>query len=195
MNKVTKGLLAGAMIVSLLATVGCGGDDKKKEAPKPATTTTTQKQDKAPEVKQAKVRPVPKSNLYRYAVHLDDVNKLPPMTDEVIAEFEKQAKPIKIAEKDPKKGRNGIWTFNSSPQKKGAQVYTYRWTAELDWHHDSQFENDKGKKINEQHFAHIDMTTDGKTEKLRSVRVIKYHVTKETGEKGKLEEIYKQTFK
>ena len=193
MNKVTKGLLAGAMIVSLLATVGCGGDDKKKEAPKPATTTTTQKQDKAPEVKQAKVRPVPKSNLYRYAVHLDDVNKLPPMTDEVIAEFEKQAKPIKIAEKDPKKGRNGIWTFNSSPQKKGAQVYTYRWTAELDGHHDSQFENDKGKKINEQHFAHIDMTTDGKTEKLRSVRVIKYHVTKGTGEKGKLEEIYKQT--
>ena len=195
MNKVTKGLLAGAMIVSLLATVGCGGDDKKKEAPKPATTTTTQKQDKAPEVKQAKVRPVPKSNLYRYAVHLDDVNKLPPMTDEVIAEFEKQAKPIKIAEKYHKKGRNGIWTFNSSPQKKGAQVYTYRWTAELDGHHDSQFENDKGKKINEQHFAHIDMTTDGKTEKLRSVRVIKYHVTKETGEKGKLEEIYKQTFK
>ena len=195
MNKVTKGLLTGAMIVSLLATVGCGGDDKKKEAPKPATNTTTQKQDKAPEVKQAKVRPVPKSNLYRYAVHLDDVNKLPPMTDEVIAEFEKQAKPIKIAEKDPKKGRNGIWTFNSSPQKKGAQVYTYRWTAELDGHHDSQFENDKGKKINEQHFAHIDMTTDGKTEKLRSVRVIKYHVTKETGEKGKLEEIYKQTFK
>ena len=195
MNKVTKGLLTGAMIVSLLATVGCGGDDKKKEAPKPATTTTTQKQDKAPEVKQAKVRPVPKSKLYRYAVHLDDVNKLPPMTDEVIAEFEKQAKPIKIAEKDPKKGRNGIWTFNSSPQKKGAQVYTYRWTAELDGHHDSEFTNEKGKKINEQHFAHIDMTTDGKTEKLRSVRVIKYHVTKETGEKGKLEEIYKQTFK
>ena len=194
MNKVTKGLFAGAIIVSLLTTVGCGGDDKKKEAPKPSTTTT-QKQDKAPEVKQAKVKPVPKSNLYRYALHLDDVNKLPPMTDEVIKEFEKQAKPIKIAEKDPKKGRNGIWTFNTAPQKKGAQVYTYRWTAELDGHHDSQFENDKGKKINEQHFAHIDMTTDGKTEKLRSVSVIKYHVTKETGEKGKLEEIYKQTFK
>ncbi len=203
MNKVVKGLLAGAMIVSLLATVGCGGDDKKKDAPKPSTTTTTQKQDKAPEVKKdkapevkkAKVKPVPKSKLYRYALHLDDVSELPPMTDEVIAEFEKQAKPIKIAEKDPKKGRKGIWTFNSSPQKKGAQVYTYRWTAELDGHHDSQFENDKGKKINEQHFAHIDMTTDGKTEKLRSVRVIKYHVTKETGEKGKLEELYKQTYK
>jgi len=27
------------------------------------------------------------------------------------------------------------------------------------------------------------------------VRVVKYHVTKATGEKGKLEEIYKQTFK
>ena len=64
-------------------------------------------------------------------MHLDDVNKLPPMTDEVIKEFEKQAKPIKIAEKDPKKHRAGIWTFNSAPQRKGAQVYTYRWTAEL----------------------------------------------------------------
>ena len=195
MNKITKGLLAGAVVVSLFATMGCGGGDKKKEDPKPATTTTTQKQDKAPEAKPAKVKPVPKSSMYRYALHLDDVNKLPPMTDEVIKEFEKQAKPIKIAEKDPKKHRAGIWTFNSAPQRKGAQVYTYRWTAELDGHHDSQFENDKGKKINEQHFAHIDMTTDGKTEKLRSVRVVKYHVTKETGEKGKLEELYKQTYK
>ena len=158
MNKITKGLLAGAVVVSLFATMGCGGGDKKKEDPKPATTTT-QKQDKAPEVKQAKVKPVPKSSMYRYALHLDDVNKLPPMTDEVIKEFEKQAKPIKIAEKDPKKHRAGIWTFNSAPQRKGAQVYTYRW------------------------------------EKLRSVRVVKYHVTKETGEKGKLEELYKQTFK
>ena len=175
MNKITKGLLAGAVVVSLFATMGCGGGDKKKDDPKPATTTT-QKQDKAPEVKQTKVKPVPKSSMYRY-------------------EFEKQAKPIKIAEKDPKKHRAGIWTFNSAPQRKGAQVYTYRWTAELDGHHDSQFENDKGKKINEQHFAHIEMTTDGKTEKLRSVRVVKYHVTKETGEKGKLEELYKQTYK
>ena len=194
MNKVTKGLLAGAMVVSLLAAMGCGGDDKKKEAPKPAAAATA-KQEKAPEVKQQKVRPVPKSKMYKYAVHLDDVNKLPPMTDAVIAEFEKHAKTIKIAPEDMKKNRHGIWVFNSSPQKKGAQVYTYRFTAELDGHHDSQFENDKGKKINEQHFAHIDMTTDGKTEKLRSVRVVKYHVTKATGEKGKLEEIYKQTFK
>ena len=193
MKKFLAFLMAFAVIGSVLA--GCGGGDKKKEAPKPATTTTTQKQDKAPEVKQTKVKPVPKSSMYRYALHLDDVNKLPPMTDEVIKEFEKQAKPIKIAEKDPKKHRAGIWTFNSAPQRKGAQVYTYRWTAELDGHHDSQFENDKGKKINEQHFAHIEMTTDGKTEKLRSVRVVKYHVTKETGEKGKLEELYKQTYK
>ena len=67
MNKLTKGLLAGAVVVSLFATLVCGGGDKKKEEPKPATTTTTQKQDKAPEVKQAKVKPVPKSSLYRYA--------------------------------------------------------------------------------------------------------------------------------
>lgn len=194
MNKLTKGLLAGAVVVSLFATLGCGGDDKKKDAPKPAATTTTQKQEKAPEVKQAKVKPVPKSPLYRYALHLDDENKIPPMTPEIIAEFEKQAKPIKIADKDPKKGRNGIWTFNSN-KTAGAQINTYRWTAELDGHHDSTFENDKGKKINEQHFCHIDMTTDAKDNKIKSVRVHKYHVTKETGEKGKLEEIYKQTYK
>jgi glucose/arabinose dehydrogenase len=196
MKKAMKGLMAGSLIVALLATMGCGGDDKKKApAPKNETKQTATKQDKAPEVKKEVVRPVPKSKLYRYALHLNDVEKLPPMTDEIIAEFEKHAKTIKNAPEDKKKGRNGIWTFNSSPQKKGAQVYTYRWTAELDGHHDSEFTNDKGKKINEQHFAHIEMSADGKTEKLRNVRVIKYHVTKETGEKGKLEEIYKQTFK
>ncbi len=37
MNKITKGLLAGAVVVSLFATMGCGGGDKKKEDPKPAT--------------------------------------------------------------------------------------------------------------------------------------------------------------
>ena len=197
MKKAMKGLMVGSLIAALLVTMGCGGDDKKKApAPKNETKqTTAAKKDKAPEVKKEVVRPVPKSKLYKYAVHLNDVEKLPPMTDEIIAEFEKQAKTIQIAPEDMKKGRHGIWIFNSSPQKKGAQVYTYRWTAELDGHHDSEFTNDKGKKINEQHFAHIDMTADGKTEKLRNVSVTKYHVTKETGEKGKLEQIYKQTFK
>ena len=196
MKKAMKGLMAGSLIVALLATMGCGGDDKKKApAPKNETKQTATKQDKAPEVKKEVVRPVPKSKLYKYATYLNDVEKLPPMTDEVIAEFEKHAKTIQIAPEDKKKWRNGIWVFNAPVQKKGAQVYTYHWTAELDGHHDSEFTNDKGKKINEQHFAHIDMTADGKTEKLRSVRVVKYHVTKETGEKGKLEELYKQTFK
>ncbi|MBR1590937.1 MAG: hypothetical protein IJ657_07695 [Acidaminococcaceae bacterium] len=190
-----------ALALAIFATVNftaCGGDDKKAPVPAPQKKTEPAKpanQAKAPEVKKQVVRPVPKSKLYKYAVHLNDVEKLPPMTDEIIAEFEKQAKTIQIAPEDMKKGRHGIWVFNSSPQKKGAQVYTYRWTAELDGHHDSDFTNDKGKKINEQHFAHIEMTADGKTEKLRNVRVIKYHVTKETGEKGKLEEIYKQSFK
>lgn len=195
MNKVTKGLLAGAMIVSLLATVGCGGDDKKKEAPKPATTTTTQKQDKAPEVKKAKVKPVPKSSLYRYAVHLDDVEKLPPMTDEVIKTFEKYAKEAKLAPQDAKTGTEGIFVFNSSPVSKGAQIYTYRWSGKRPGHHASKFKNDKGKEINEQHWTHIDMTADAKTQKLRSVRVVEYDVTAATGEKGKLTEIHKETFK
>ena len=40
MNKITKGLLAGAVVVSLFATMGCGGGDKKKEEPKPDDKVT-----------------------------------------------------------------------------------------------------------------------------------------------------------
>ena len=196
MNKALKGLLAGTMAAALLVTVGCGGGDKKKDpAPSTNQTTTTQKQDKAPEVKKAKVKPVPKSSLYRYAVHLDDVEKLPPMTDEVIKTFEKYAKEAKLAPQDAKTGTEGIFVFNSSPVSKGAQVYTYRWSGKRPGHHASKFKNDKGKEINEQHWTHIDMTADAKTQKLRSVRVVEYDVTAATGEKGKLPEIHKETFK
>lgn len=197
MYKALKGLLAGTMAAALLVTVGCGGGDKKKD-PAPSTTkqtTTTQKQDKAPEVKKAKVKPVPKSSLYRYAVHLDDVEKLPPMTDEVIKTFEKYAKEAKLAPQDAKTGTEGIFVFNSSPVSKGAQVYTYRWSGKRPGHHASKFKNDKGKEINEQHWTHIDMTADAKTQKLRSVRVVEYDVTAATGEKGKLTELHKETFK
>ncbi|MBR4908901.1 MAG: hypothetical protein IKZ43_07825 [Acidaminococcaceae bacterium] len=197
MNKALKGLLAGMMAAALLVTVGCGGGDKKKDpAPAPSTkqTTTTQKQDKAPEVKK-KVKPVPKSTLYKYALHLDDVEKLPPMTDEVIKTFEKYAKEAKLAPQDAKTGTEGIFVFNSSPVSKGAQVYTYRWSGKRPGHHASKFKNDKGKEINEQHWTHIDMTADAKTQKLRSVRVVEYDVTAATGEKGKLTEIHKETFK
>ena len=196
MNKVLKGLLAGTMAAALLVTVGCGGGDKKKDpAPSaPKQTTTTQKQDKAPEVKK-KVKPVPKSTLYKYALHLDDVEKLPPMTDEVIKTFEKYAKEAKLAPQDAKTGTEGIFVFNSSPVSKGAQVYTYRWSGKRPGHHASKFKNDKGKEINEQHWTHIDMTADAKTQKLRSVRVVEYDVTAATGEKGKLTELHKETFK
>lgn len=196
MNKALKGLLAGTMAAALLVTVGCGGGDKKKDpAPSTNQTTTTQKQDKAPEVKKAKVKPVPKSSLYRYAVHLDDVEKLPPMTDEVIKTFEKYAKEAKLAPQDAKTGTEGIFVFNSSPVSTGAQIYTYRWSGKRPGHHASKFKNDKGKEINEQHWTHIDMTADAKTQKLRSVRVVEYDVTAATGEKGKLTEIHKETFK
>ena len=196
MNKVWKGLLAGTMAAALLVTAGCGGDDKKKDpAPGNKQTTTTQKQDKAPEVKKAKAKPVPKSSLYKYALHLDDVEKLPPMTDEVIKTVEKYAKEAKLAPQDAKTGTEGIFVFNSSPQSKGAQVYTYRWSGKRPGHHASKFKNDKGKEINEQHWTHIDMTADAKTQKLRSVRVVEYDVTAATGEKGKLTELHKETFK
>ena len=148
-----------------------------------------------PEVKKQVEKPVPKSSLYKYAVHLNDVEKLPPMTDEVIKTFEKYAKEAKLAPQDPKTGTEGIFVFNTAPQKKGAQVYTYRFSGKRPGHHASKFKNEKGKEINEQHWTHIDMTADGKTEKLRNVRVIEYDVTEATGEKGKLTEIHKEVFK
>ena len=176
-------------ILASFAVLGCGGGDKKP-AEKPATKTEAPVEKKEEAKPVAKVKPTPKSPLYKYALHVDDEKKVPPMTDEIIAEFEKHAKSIKIAAKDDKKGRHGIWTF-SSTKTPGAQVNTYRWTAELDGHHDSVFTNDKGKKINEQHYCHIDIATNAADNKIKSVRVHKYHVTKDIGEKGKSEEIYK----
>ena len=181
-------------VLASFAVFGCSGGDKKP-VEKPATKTEAPVEKKEEDKKPvAKVKPVPKSPLYKYALHLDDEKKLPPMTDEVIKNFEEQAKKIKVAPEDMKKGRHGIWVFNSSPVSAGAQVYTYRWTAELDGHHDSEFTNDKGKKINEQHYAHIDMTVMAKDNKLKKVRLFKYHVTKDIGEKGKTEEIFEKTF-
>ena len=192
MKKIIKIAVVVASVLAVLALTGCGGDDKKKkeEPPKPPTVTTEKKEEPKAE---AKVKPVPKSPLYQYAVHVDDEKKVPPMTPEIIAEFEKQAKPVKIAAKDMKKGRHGTWVF-SSTKTPDAQINTYRWTAELDGHHDSQFENSKGKKINEQHFCHIDIATNAKDNKIRTVKVMKYHVTKDTGEKGKTEELYNKNY-
>lgn len=176
-------------IVACVASLGCGAKQENKPAGKPEVKTEEPAK-KAEAPKEAKkVKPVAKSPMYQYAVHLDDESKIPPMTPEIVAEFEKQAKKVKIADKDMAKGRHGIWVFNSN-KTPGAQVNTYRWTAELDGHHDSQFENEKGKKINEQHFCHIDMATSAKDNKIKSVKVFKYHVTKDTGEKGKREDIY-----
>ena len=182
-----------ALVLGILASIsvlGCSSSGDKKPAEKPVTKTEAPVEKKEEAKPVAKVKPVPKSPMYKYALHLDDEKKIPPMTKEIVAEFEKQAKPIKIAPEDKKKGRHGIWIFSSS-KNVGAQVNTYRWTAELDGHHDSEFVNDKGKKINEQHYCHIDITTDAKDNKIKSVKVHKYHVTKDIGEKGKSEEIYK----
>ena len=195
MKKSFRNTLLVLGILASLAALGCGGDEKKpadKPAEKPKQEVNigknAGKEDKKDNVVEIKVKPVPKSPLYVYALHLDDEKKIPPMTDEVIKEFEAQAKDVKFAEKNPAKGCKGIWTFNSA-RTPGAQIHTYRWTAEMPGHHDSTFENDKGKKINEQHFCHIDMTVDAKTNKLLNVRKVIYDVTKETGEKGKLTEL------
>ena len=143
------------------------------------------------------VKPVAKSPLYEYAIHLDDEADLPPMTDEVIKAFEKCAKKVKIASKDPSKDCRGIWIFNSSPQSRdsSAQIWTYEFIAEMPGHHATTFENSKGKKTNEQHIAHIEMTADKKTDKLRNVRLYVYDLTKEMDTKGNTTEIFKESFK
>lgn len=201
-----KSLRNAALVLGILASLaamGCGGDEPQKPAEKPAEKPKQEvkigkeankeagKEEKDTKVA-IKVKPVPKSPMYIYALHLDDEKKLPPMTDEVIKEFEKQAKDVKFAPKDVAKGCKGIWVFNSS-RTPGAQIHTYRWTAEMPGHHNSTFTNDKGKTINEQHFCHIDMTVDAETNKIKNVRKTLYDVTKETGEIGKRTELVNET--
>ena len=150
--KISTRVLAALMALGVCAfAAGCGDDKKPAEKPaaKPAAT--------AKPAPAAKVKPVPKSPLYRYAVHLDDESKVMPMTPEVIAEFEKQAKKFQLPPADKKAGIEGIWIFASN-MTKGAQFNWYRWSAKLDKHHASKWE-ENGKKVDEQHYAHIDIRT------------------------------------
>ena len=101
-------------ILASFAVLGCGGGDKKP-AEKPATKTEAPVEKKEEAKPVAKVKPTPKSPLYKYALHVDDEKKVPPMTDEIIAEFEKHAKPIKIAAKDDKKGQTFFAIFLPIP--------------------------------------------------------------------------------
>ena len=168
-RKFLKRLVAGAVVISLFATAGCSEDENKKDSPPATKTTTTQHTNTtvpAPKI----VKPVPKSSLYEYALHLNDENKIPPMTDEVIAEFEKHAKGVKLAPKDTKAGTPGKFVFNERVQQKGASFYSYRFSGKLPGHHASTF-TENGKTYDEQHYYHIDMRVDGKTEKLTFVNV------------------------
>lgn len=159
-------------------------------------TEATETEEAVKEVKKV-VKPVAKSSLYEYALHLDDEDKVPPMTDEVIKAFEKCAQKVKIAPKDLAKDCHGIWIFNSPPQSRdsSAQIWVYHFIAEMPGHHATEFENSKGKKTNEQHYAHIEMTADKKTDKLRNVRVYTYDLTKEMDTKGNTTEVFKESFK
>ncbi|MBQ7528803.1 hypothetical protein IJT10_02720 [bacterium] len=167
----------------------------KEEVKTEANETEAVEEEK--EVVKEVVKPVAKSSLYKYALHLDDEAKLPPMTDEVIKKFEECAKKVKIAPEDMSKDCHGIWIFNSPPQSRDSsgQIWMYNFVAEMPGHHATSFENSKGKKTNEQHYAHIEMTADKKTDKLRSVRVYTYELTKEMDTKGNTTEVFRESFK
>lgn len=183
MNKLGKFLVLGGMVATLAFAAGCGDDKKPAANPAPAKPAATAKP-------AAKVKPVPKSPLYRYAVHLDDESKVMPMTPEIIAEFEKQAKKIQLPPADKKAGIEGIWIFASN-MTKGAQVNWYRWSAKLDKHHASKWE-ENGKKVDEQHYAHIDIRTNAKDNKITFVKLIKYDVTQQTTGKGKTTVLFEE---
>ena len=194
-------------IASSLFISGCTDSKENNPEPKNDVSATNEQAEETDitevtetepveEEKQA-VKPVAKSPLYEYAVHLDDEAELPPMTDEVIKAFEKCAKQVKIAPKDMSKGCHGVWVFNSSPQSRdsSAQIWLYHFVAEMPGHHATSFDNSKGKKTDEQHYAHIEMTADKKTDKLRNVRLYTYDLTKEMDTKGKTTELFKESFK
>ncbi len=191
MDRVFQKLLAGAAVAALLFTAGCG--DKKTDTADRGTkpAVTEQKEAKQEAVKKEAVRPVPKSPLYEYALFLDDVDKVPPMTDEILGEFKRQAQGVPLAPKDEKLGTEGKFVFNSAVAK-GADIYTYQFVGKLPGHHARSFIVD-GKTVEEQHSYHITMTADAKTRKMDSVRVYQYDVSPESP-KGQIKNIYEKKF-
>lgn len=193
MNKFIKAtsfalLLAGS--ATLLA--GCGDNKPAPASPKPQQTAQQQNKQQAP-----KKKPVPTSKLYRFGVHIDDEKAIPQITPEITAKFEKYASNFDLPEKDTKHQIEGIWVYKASPLSKGAQIFSHWWTLNLSGHHATKFEytDKKGKtrKGEEQHIAHIQITVDVKSNKMKSARVYRYDLTEENPQ-GTTTEIVKETF-
>ena len=193
MNKLMKAtgfalLLAGSATMF----AGCGDN---KPAPNNSSKSQVVSQDKKQQA--PKKKPVPTSKLYRFGSHIDDEKLIPQITPEVTAEFEKCAANFDLPEKDAKHQIEGIWVYKASPLSKGAQIFTHWWTLHLDGHHASKFEytDNKGKtrKADEQHIAHIQITVDVKTNKMKNARVYRYDLT-EDNPKGTTTEIFKEAF-
>ena len=123
--------------------------------------------------------PIPKSPLYKYSSYLDRSWKIPPMTDEIVAVFEEQAKKITIAKPNGKHKNRGYWEFISM-RKDNATENEYLWLADLDGHLEKSFINGRGEKTWEMHLARILIKTDKKTNIIKSLRVSELHSTKET---------------
>ena len=141
-------------------------------------------------------RPVPTSKLYRFGVHIKDKKQIPEITPEVTAEFEKAAAKFNLPAKDLKHGIEGIWVYKSSPMSANAQFHTHWWTLNLEGHHATKFEyddNGKTKQADEQHIGHIQITVDTKTNRMKSVSVYRFDLTKDNP-KGTRTEISQQKF-
>ena len=133
---------------------------------------------------------VPYSSMYRYPSSLDDENVLPPFTPEVVRLFESQAEKFKLAPKDLMKECQGVWTFVSPPQRhdSGADVWVYRFEAELAGHHGSVFVNSKGQKTLEQHKVYMEIVADRKDDSVKSLCIYTFDMDKNTGLDGLMKE-------
>ena len=193
MNNFLKATSCALLLAGSITMLGCGSDNK----PAANSSSKPQVKQEQPKDQAPKKKPVPTSKLYRFGVHIDDEKKIPQITPEVTAEFEKAAANFELPEKDPKHSIEGIWVYKSSPLSKGAQIFSHWWTLNLAGHHATKFEytDNKGKtrKVDEQHIAHIQITVDVKTNKMKSVQVYRYDLN-EDNPKGTTTQVYNQKF-
>lgn len=133
-------------------------------------------------------KPVVSSIPYKYMETLRK-HEIPPMTPQIIAVFEEQAKKIPLAEKNEEKHRRGVWML-AVPLMDNSHERKYRFVGDLDRHRETKFVTETGKEYIETHLCYIDIVTNAHNHQVKRVSVMKIHVSKETGPFGIRENIY-----
>lgn len=196
MNKILKLALATSISTMILITAGCG-DDKKPEpakpAQKPAATATKPDANKSkfanllktannptPENKNPNA-PKPLSPLYVYRPMVKGPEDIYPITPQVLAAFEKEAKKFKLGE-----GKKWVYSVNVSKRTdvKKPNPYGQVWIGVLPGHHAKTFTH-QGKEYIEEHLAYISMRVNTDTEEIRVIESFRTDVDATTGPSGK----------